>query len=57
MGLARSTWTVLNVDAELSPESINPGEEPSPVPVQLSGVATDYDGAPVSGVTVFAYRT
>jgi hypothetical protein len=26
---------------------------PSPVPVQLSGVATDDDGAPVSGVTVF----
>src|SRR5262245_58458234 len=28
---------------------------PSPVPVQLSGVATDDDGAPVSGVTVFVY--
>ena len=26
---------------------------PSPVPVQLSGVATDDDGAPLSGVTVF----
>ncbi len=26
---------------------------PSPVPVQLSGVATDDDGAPASGVTVF----
>ena len=25
---------------------------PSPVPVQLSGVATDDDGAPVSGVAV-----
>src|SRR5882672_8614843 len=25
---------------------------PSPVPVQLSGVATDDEGAPVSGVTV-----
>ena len=25
----------------------------SPVPVQLSGVATDDDGAPLSGVTVF----
>jgi hypothetical protein len=30
---------------------------PSPVPVQLSGVATDDDGAPVSGVTVFVYPT
>jgi hypothetical protein len=28
---------------------------PGPVPVQLSGVATDDDGAPVSGVTVFVY--
>ena len=28
---------------------------PSPVPVQLSGVATDDDGTPVSGVTVFVY--
>jgi hypothetical protein len=28
---------------------------PSPAPVQLSGVATDDDGAPVSGVTVFVY--
>jgi len=28
MGRAQSTWTVLNVGAELSPESIHPGEEP-----------------------------
>jgi hypothetical protein len=28
---------------------------PSPVPVQLSGVATDDDGVPVSGVTVLVY--
>jgi hypothetical protein len=28
---------------------------PSPVPVQLSGVATDDDGARVSGVTVFVH--
>ena len=28
---------------------------PSPVPVQLSGVATDDEGAPVSGVTVLVY--
>ena len=28
---------------------------PRPVPVQLSGVATDDDGAPVSGVRVFVY--
>src|SRR2546421_1399230 len=28
---------------------------PSPVPVQLSGVATDDDGAPVSGVIVFVH--
>jgi len=28
---------------------------PGPVPVQLSGVATDDDGAPVSGVSVFVY--
>ena len=27
----------------------------SPVAVELSGVATDDDGAPVSGVTVFVY--
>jgi hypothetical protein len=32
-----------------------PSTVPSPVPVQLSGVATDDDGAPVSGVTVFVY--
>jgi hypothetical protein len=30
---------------------------PSLVPVQLSGVATDDDGAPVPGVTVFVYPT
>jgi hypothetical protein len=28
---------------------------PSPVPVQLSGVASDDEGAPVSGVTVLVY--
>ena len=28
---------------------------PGPVPVQLSGVATDDDGAPVSGVTIFVH--
>ena len=32
-----------------------PSPVPSPVTVQLSGVATDDDGAPVSGVTVFVY--
>jgi hypothetical protein len=32
-----------------------PSPMPSPVSVQLSGVATDDDGAPVSGVTVFVY--
>jgi hypothetical protein len=30
-----------------------PSPVPSPAPVQLSGVATDDDGAPVSGVAVF----
>jgi hypothetical protein len=32
-----------------------PSTVPSPVPVQLSGIATDDDGAPVSAVTVFVY--